>query len=190
MGAPSRLDRGAGITAASSAVHHSALTVAAVWLTPFASRLSYFAHRFRGHTVTWMMPPAIPPVCPGDIVCHECGQVLWCRARDPWCRSTTGAVPDHLEKREGGRQATLLESLQQVLRLAETCPAGPAGDAIRRAACELIEADSFNARTRCRRRMLRCVVRVQGRSRPRTDDPAQLLLRQLADALRRDRWSP
>jgi len=82
----------------------------------------------------------------------------------------------------------LFDRLQDVLRLAEACPAGPSGDVIRRAACELVEAESSSARAACRHRLLRCVVDVQGRSRPRTDDPSPLLLRQLAHALRRELW--
>jgi len=84
-------------------------------------------------------------------------------------------------------ETTLFESLQHLLRLAEACPAGPSGDEIRRAACELIEAESSQRRSACRRRMLKVVDRLEwsrSRGRHRGDDPAPLLLKQLTDALR------
>jgi hypothetical protein len=153
-----------------------------MWLAALAGRLSYFTHRASGHAVTWKMAPDTGSVCPGDIVCHECDHVLWCRARDPWRRTRT-AGPHHFDA-SAPNVNTLFDSLQQVLRLAEACPAGVAGNAIRRAACELVEAGSPDTRTACRRRMLRCVLRIEGRARPRIDDPNRLLLRQLAHALR------
>lgn len=115
-----------------------------------------------------------------------------------WLAAVTGRLACFL-RRAGGHAVTaeppvveppgtLFDRLQDVLRLAEACPAGPSGDAIRRAACELVEAESFTARAACRHRMLRCVVGVQGRSRPRQDDPSPLLLGQLAHALRRELW--
>ena len=157
-----------------------------MWWAAVAGRLAFVTHSVSGHAVTWMMPSETPAVCPGDIVCHECGQVLWCRAHDPWRGSMVEAAPDHWGRRAAEPRASLFDSLQRVLRLAEACPSGPSGDAIRRAACELVEADSSSARTACRLRLLRCVVRVQGRSRPRMDDPSPLLLGQLAGVLRRD----
>jgi hypothetical protein len=134
------------------------------------------------------MPPDIPAVCPGDVMCHECGQVLWCRAHDPWRRPRTEGSPGHRRAVAQKPPGTLFDSLQQVLRLAEACPSGPSGNAIRRAACELIEADSSTTRTACRRRMLRCVIHLEGHPELRMDDPSPLLLRQLADALRRELW--
>lgn len=141
--------------------------------------------------MTWKTWPQEASLCPGDVVCHECGQVLWCRARDPW-RVASNHAPDHWCGIGAHRpSSTLLDRLQQVLRLAEACPPGPSGDAIRRAACELVEADSLKQRTACRRRMLKCVVRLQERSRgrSRTDDPTPLTLNQLAAALRRELWA-
>ena len=161
-----------------------------MWLAALAGRLSYFTHRVSGHTVTWRMASKSPSVCRGDIVCHECGHVLWRRAHDPWREPVTAVAPVHLRPRPHKPPGTLFDRLQQVLRLAEACPTGQSGNAIRRAACELVEADSSNARTACRRRMLRCVVRIEERSRPRVDDPSPLLLRQLAHALRREPWVP
>ena len=161
-----------------------------MWLAALAGRLAYFTHRAGGHAVTWTTSSQ-DSTCPGDIVCHECGQVLWCRAHDPWRGASVEAVPDHW----GGTHATqprrtLFDILQHVLRLAEDCPSGPEGDALRRAACELIEADSPPRRSACRRRMLKSVVRLQWRSRggARTGDPSPLTLGQLADALRRELW--
>ncbi len=138
--------------------------------------------------MTWNIPSEIPAVCPGDIMCHECGQVLWCRAHDPWRRQRTEGAPCHRGAVARKSPSTLFDSLQQVLRLAEACPAGPSGNAIRRAACELVEADSSTTRTACRRRMLRRVIRLEGYPLLRRDDPSPLLLRQLADALRRELW--
>ena len=81
------------------------------------------------------------------------------------------------------------EGLQDVLRIAEQCPVGLAGDDIRRAACEFIEADSVAARHTGRRRMLKAIARVEwrrARGRGRADDPGPLVLKRLAEALRRD----
>lgn len=156
-----------------------------MWLAALAGRLAFFTHGASGHSVAWKLASGIPSVCPGDIVCHECGQVLWCRAHDPW-RASMEPAPDHWGTRAKKSSGTLFDTLQQVLRLAEACPSGPSGDAIRRAACELVEADSSSTRSACRRRMLRSVLRLQGRSRPRMDDPSPILLTQLADALRRE----
>jgi hypothetical protein len=161
-----------------------------MWLAALAGRVAYLAHRASGHAATWRASSFDSSLCPGDIVCHDCGQVLWCRAHDPWRAATFAAVPDHW----GGTRArqpawTLFESLQHVLRLAGSCPAGPSGDAIRRAACELIEADSGRSRSVCRRRMLKSVARLewrQARGQSRTDDPSPLILKQLTDALRRE----
>lgn len=161
----------------------------ATWLAALGGRLSFFTHLASGHVVTWKMASGTPSVCPGDIVCHECGHVLWCRAHDPWRGPTVEAAPDHWGAPAQKSPATLFDRLQQVLRLAEACPSGPSGDALRRAACELVEADSSTARTACRRRMLRCVIDIRGRPQPRTDDPNPLLLRQLTDALRRELWA-
>ena len=159
-----------------------------MWLAALAGRLAYFAHRASGHAVTWNRPPADASCCGGDIVCHECGQVLWCRAHDPWRAARVEAPPDHWGgTRAQGSHWTLFENLQHVLRLAEECPSGPAGDAIRRAACELIEADS-GQRSVCQRRMLKSVAHLQWRQLrglSRTDDPTPQMLTQLADVLRR-----
>lgn len=162
-----------------------------MWLAALAGRLAFLIHRLGGHAVTWKAWSQNACVCPGDIVCHECGQVLWCRAHDPWRAARGGAPPDHwgsTSPHDGS--STLLDRLQHVLRLAEACPSGPSGDAIRRAACELVEADSSTRRAVCRRRMLKCVVRLQERSRRRSanDDPPPLMLNHLAAALRSEPW--
>lgn len=161
----------------------------AMWLAALVGRLSYLVHLASGHAVTWNWPPADASFCPGDIACHYCGHVLWCRAHDPWRATSVEAPPDHWGGTRANRSHwTLFENLQHVLRLAEECPAGPAGDAIRRAACELIEADSWRRRSLCQRRMLKSVARFQRRQIQgvsRTDDPTPLMLKQLAEALRR-----
>ena len=85
--------------------------------------------------------------------------------------------------------ATRFESLQDVLRLATAWPSDPSGDVIRRAACELIEAESDRRRSACCRRMLRTLARLQGRQSGGAlatggMDPA--IVKQLSDALRRE----
>ena len=158
-----------------------------MWLAALAGRLAYFAHRASGHAATWNTPPTDASCCGGDIVCHECGQVLWCRAHDPWGAARVEAPPDHWGGTRLNRShRTLFENLEQVLRLAEECPSGPVGDAIRRAACELIEADSRHQWV-CQRRMLKSVAYLQWRQLlglSRTDDPTPQMLKQLADVLR------
>jgi hypothetical protein len=82
---------------------------------------------------------------------------------------------------------SLFDSLQQVLRVATQCPSGRAGDDIRRAACELVEADSSATRHMRRRRMLKAIARVEwrrSRGRSRLDDPSAATLTRLTDALR------
>jgi hypothetical protein len=160
-----------------------------MWLAALGARLAYVLHRASGHGVTWNRPPSDASLCGGDIVCHECGQVLWCRAHDPWRATTGDAPPDHWGGTRSHRAHwTLFESLQHILRLAEECPSGSFGDAIRRGACELIEADSSRTRSLCRRRMLKSVVHLQRRQLhgiSGTEDPTPLMLTRLGDALRR-----
>lgn len=158
-------------------------------MAALAGRLAFLTHRASGHAVTWKTSSRKPWICPGDIVCHECGQVLWCRAHDPWRKSSDEAPPDHWGgTRAKERPGTLFDSLQHVLRLAEACPSGVSGDEIRRAACELVEADSSRQRTARRRRMLKYVVRVQRRNRSRTADLGRSMLSRLADALGSELW--
>ena len=161
-----------------------------MWRAALGGRLAYFVHRASGHRVTWSRPTSDASLCSGDIVCDECGQVLWCRAHDPWRVTTGDAPPDHWGGTRSHRAHwTLFESLQHLLRLAEECPSGLFGDAIRRGACELIEADSRRTRSVCRRRMLKSVAHVEQRHShgvSRTDDPTPLMLKRLGDALRRD----
>ena len=118
-------------------------------------------------------------------------RVAWvCATTTMWLSALTSRLRLVTHRAPGPTpSATLFDRLQEVLRLAEACPSGPSGDALRRAACELVEAESSSARMACRRRMLRCVNGAQERSRSRVDDPNALLLRQLADALRRERWA-
>ena len=160
-----------------------------MWLAALGGRLAYLLHRASGHAVTWNRPPTDASVCAGDIVCHECRQVLWCRAHDPWRATTVDAPPDHWGGTRLNRsQWTLFENLQNVLRLAEECPSGPIGDGIRRAACELIEADPGPRQFECRRRMLKSVAHLQRRQldgASRIDDPTPLVLKRLGEALLR-----
>ena len=83
---------------------------------------------------------------------------------------------------------TLFESLQQVLRLAESYPSGPVGDDIRRAACELIEADSAPTQSACRRRILSSIASAASRhakGRSHVTDPSLPALNELSAALTR-----
>ena len=85
--------------------------------------------------------------------------------------------------------ASLFDLFQHVLRLAAQCPPGAAGDQIRRAACELIEADAGAAQDHGRRRMLTVVTGIESRhSRgvSRADDPPPAIVSGLIDALQRD----
>jgi hypothetical protein len=163
-----------------------------MWLAALSGRLAYLIHGAGGHAVTWKTSPPDLPLCTGDIVCHDCGQVLWCRAHDPWRVVGRETPADHW----GGTRAhhppsRLFENLQHVLRLAEEFPSGPSGDEIRRAACELVEADSAGQRRTRRRRMLMALARLESRlsnGRRRNDDPSPLMLTRLTDALRRELW--
>ena len=97
-----------------------------------------------------------------------------------------GLVPMPRALPTGQPPATLFERCQQLLRLAEECPPGPSGDAIRRAACELIEASSTQQDAR-RRRLLKDIARIElrgARGRRRDGDPSAGILRRLIDALR------
>jgi hypothetical protein len=92
-------------------------------------------------------------------------------------RRTTGAERGHIARRGHGSKA-----FKHILRLAEECPSGPFGDAIRRGACELIEADSWRRRSICRRRMLKSVADLQRRQLhavSRTDEPNPPMLKRL-----------
>jgi len=161
-----------------------------MWLAALAGRLAYLLHRVSGHAVSWNTSRSDLPRCAGDIVCDGCGQVLWCRAYDPWRSKPLETPTDHWgATRARSPRSTLFESLQHVLRLAEECPSGPSGDEIRRAACELIEAHSSDQRRLVQRRMLKAVLRLESRRSPdrrRTNEPSPLLLKRLTDALRQE----
>jgi hypothetical protein len=161
-----------------------------MWLAALTGRLSYLAHLTSGHVVTWRTSPPDLPLCAGDIVCHDCGQVLWCRAHDPWQadagddRHRPGDFADGTPA--VGTPAPLFDGLQHVLRLATQCPSGRAGDDIRRAACELIEAHSEAGRHTGRRRILTAIASAEwrrSRGRSREDDPLPATLSGLAKAL-------
>jgi hypothetical protein len=165
----------------------TASPITALWLA-VAGRLAYFTHLASGHAVTWRRSAPDPTICPGDIVCEECGQVLWCRAHDPWRTARPDLIPDHWgATRPRHLTWTLFESFERVLQLADECPRGPAGDAVRRAACELVEADSMRQRRVRRRRMLQAVARLerwQAHQPGQADDPGMLALKRLTTALR------
>jgi hypothetical protein len=159
----------------------------ATWLA-LAGRLAYFTHLASGHRVSWKRLAPEVTICPGDIVCDDCHQVLWCRAHDPWRAACPELIPDHWGATRSRRpMRTLFESFQRVLQLADECPRGPAGDAVRRAACELVEADSLRQRRVHRRRMLRAVARLErwrAHQPCRNDDPSLVTLKRVTDALR------
>ena len=46
------------------------------------ARFSYVVHLARFHEVEWKHDSK--DGCPGDILCHTCQLVLWCRMLDPW----------------------------------------------------------------------------------------------------------
>jgi len=155
-----------------------------MWLAAVSGRLAYVVHRVCGHAVTWKTSPPDLPLCTGDIVCYDCERVLWCRAHDPWRARPAGIRADALER--GRRDPSLLDGLQRVLQLATQCAPGPAGDDIRRAACELIEADSEAARATRRHRILTAIANVESRrpnGRSPEDDPAPATLTRLAAAI-------
>lgn len=165
----------------------------AMCLAAVKGRLAYVVHRICGHTVAWKTSPPDLPLCTGDIVCYDCRQVLWCRAHDPWRRESPpdGAIPEDHWGRARAQQppVSLFEGLQHVLRLAAQCPPGPVGDDIRRAACELVEANSRAAQQAGRRRLLKTIARVEWRhacGQSRRDDPSELTSKQLVAALCRE----
>jgi hypothetical protein len=160
-----------------------------MWLAALGGRLAYVAHRARGHAATWKTSPPDLPLCTGDIVCYDCERVLWCRAHDPWRVQAAAGDEGAAHPAAPARRdpSTLLDGLQRVLQLATQCAPGPAGDNIRRAACELIEADSDAARATRRHRILTAIASVEWRlsnGRSREDDPAPATLRRLAAAVR------
>lgn len=134
---------------------------ALLWLA-VEGRLAYFTHLVSGHRVAWKRVGSDAEICPGDVVCDDCGQVLWCRAHDVWRSARASVKPDHWgATRTGPSTWTVFESLQRVLQLADACPRSPEGDAVRRAACELVEAETATERRVRRRRMLRAVTRLE-----------------------------
>jgi hypothetical protein len=161
-----------------------------MWLAALGGRLAYVRHLASGHAVSWSGSTSALASCPGDIICHECAQVLWCRAHDPWRVVRPDGIPDHWGATRPRRpESGLFESLQRVLRLADECPRCPAGDAVRRAACNLVEANSTRDRRMHRRRMLKAIAHLErsGAYQPRRDDdPGGRALKQLTDALRHE----
>jgi hypothetical protein len=156
------------------------------WRRAAAGRLALLGHWRAGHGVSWHAASTTTPPCAGDVVCHDCGQILWCRSSDPWRRAQVH--DQHAHGCGTARPAvwTSFERLEDILRLADACRYGPAGDEIRRAACELIEADSEHRRLACRQRILTRIarVRVDVRHRRTAADEHQLgPLNALAEAL-------
>jgi hypothetical protein len=112
-----------------------------------------------------------------------------------WLAAVAGRLPRfarHVWGRAVGKASppapiSAFDHLQHVLRLAEECPRGPAGDDIRRGACELVEADSWDTRRAGRRRMRNAIAGVERRrsvGMSRTDDPGAMLVGRLSRALR------
>lgn len=129
------------------------------WVGALKGRAAGVTHALNGHAVEWNRMPA-DASCPGDIVCNECAQVLWCRAHDPWHARASEAVVDHW----GGTRPLsrpLLDVLGSVLQLAEQCPRGPVGDDVRRTACRLIEAVSVRENHLLRRQLLATLHRLK-----------------------------
>lgn len=75
------------------------------------------------------------------------------------------------------------ESLQQLLRIADTWPSGTVGTEVRRAACDLIESNSSWARAASLRRLRTCAARERRRTalgRGGSDDLSEALIDALA----------
>lgn len=162
-------------------------SAAAMWFAALAARVTYLTHCLRGHVTVWKQSRPDLARCPGDILCETCDRVLWCRAYDPWCPTGREAPEDHWgATRVRPPPFTLMENLQQVLRLAGECPPGRAGDEIRRSACELTEAGSVRQRHAHRQRMLKAIGRIHSRrahGRSASSDPSAGLLKDLTAAL-------
>jgi len=147
-------------------------------------RCAYVAHLLRGHAVTWNAVASDLSFCGGDVVCHACDRVLWCRADDPWRPAAARRRPSSAEA-----DAALFEGLGHLLRLAEQCPRGVSGDRIRRSACEVIEAGSTAERDVRLHRLFHAIGRIEWRrthGRSRVDDPGTTVMVPLLDALRRE----
>jgi hypothetical protein len=160
-----------------------------MWRAAVIGRLAYFEHWTSGHAVSWNIASRTGSRCAGDIVCHDCRQVLWCRSHDPW----RGMVhpPDHWGATPSTAPAVSpLDTLDEVLRLADASPPGVPGDELRRAACELIEAESHARRVACVSRMLAITARAERRhrrGRARSSDPSVTTLSALTAALTSER---
>jgi len=156
-----------------------------VWRQALAGRLRGLLHVARGHDVAWRVPSEDPRRCPGDIVCEDCATVLWCRSQDPWRVPADTAVGR--ETRPDGMFASVatLEQCHDLLRLADACRGGPAGDEIRRVCCELIESDGM-MRKACGRRLRQALLRIErrhSRGCARDDDPGLSEVRAFTGAL-------
>src|SRR5918999_1358943 len=93
-------------------------------------------------------------------------EAFWCLLRGS---GRSGAVPSAPSVAPPRPPASGFEALQHILRLAAQCPSGPAGDDIRRATCELVEATTVAARKTSRGRILKAIAaaerrRARGRS--------------------------
>lgn len=154
----------------------------APWRAALAGRLSYVAHWMARHTVVWRAMSDGAAVCPGDIVCCTCAQVLWRRAHDPrrpgtfdraqppdhWGGTRVGGAAKHRRAVDttrhtpGEHQDALMDALTRALRLAEGLPPGKPEDDVRRSFCEFIEAMEAGAARDVRiGRVLRSITRLQ-----------------------------
>jgi hypothetical protein len=83
-----------------------------------------------------------------------------------------------------------MATLQDLLRLAGDWPDGTCGSEVRRAVCELIEANSDRDRTASHRRLTVCVqraIRRHRRTQANDDDPGLATLTTWTDALAQER---
>jgi hypothetical protein len=169
------------------------MMVCRMWHAAGVARVRYLWHRARGHSVIWRTEPSDLPRCMGDIVCETCAEVLWCRAYDPWAVGTLAERDvrdeDDDETSTNREAATLFQSLDHVLRLAEALPRDASGDCVRRSVCELIEANSGQEQ---RDRLLRLVdivhdlERRDAHRRNGVDDSDSSGLKQLLRVVRRE----
>lgn len=163
------------------------------WRAAVSARLRYLLHGACGHAVVWRTSPPDLPLCSGDIVCHSCAQVLWCRAYDPWraAAASGGGTPnDHWGGTHGAAEHgdALFYGLAHVLSLAERFPPGIPRDQVRRSLCEVIEAASVRERHDRLVQLLAVIDRLRryGTGGGRLEDADSGALQHLLTALHRE----
>jgi hypothetical protein len=116
---------------------------------------------------------------------------LWRLFRCAVGQSWSGATPEGARTHAIPSSVSVFDALQDVLRLASQCPSGAVGDDIRRAACDLIEANTAAQSSASRQRLLRAITRVDSRrlrGRGRDGDPSGPITTRLGELLRATMW--